>query len=53
MRVMKWDDNYLRMMKLNMGVFLRKYIDEILLKMTDVEERRCAYLHLYGVAQAS
>ena len=31
---------------------LRKYIDEILLNMTDVEERRCAYLHLYGVAQA-
>jgi HD superfamily phosphodiesterase len=31
---------------------LRKYIDEILLSMTDVEERRCAYLHLYGVAQA-
>lgn len=30
---------------------LRKYIDEILLNMTDVEERRCAYLHLYGVAQ--
>jgi HD superfamily phosphodiesterase len=31
---------------------LRKYIDEILLNMSDVEERRCAYLHLYGVAQA-
>lgn len=31
---------------------LRKYIDEILLNMTDVEERRCAYLHLYGVAQS-
>lgn len=30
---------------------LRKYIDDILLNMTDVEERRCAYLHLYGVAQ--
>jgi HD superfamily phosphodiesterase len=30
---------------------LRKYIDETLLNMTDVEERRCAYLHLYGVAQ--
>lgn len=30
---------------------LREYIDEILLNMTDVEERRCAYLHLYGVAQ--
>jgi HD superfamily phosphodiesterase len=31
---------------------LRKHIDEILLNMTDAEERRCAYLHLYGVAQA-
>jgi len=31
---------------------LRKYIDEILLNMTDVEERRCAYLHLYGVSQS-
>lgn len=31
---------------------LRKHIDEILLGMTDVEERRCAYLHLYGVAQS-
>ncbi len=31
---------------------LRQYIDEILLNMTDVEERRCAYLHLYGVAQS-
>jgi HD superfamily phosphodiesterase len=31
---------------------LRKYIDEIILNMTDVEERRCAYLHLYGVAQS-
>ncbi len=30
---------------------LRKYIDEILLSMTDIQERRCAYLHLYGVAQ--
>lgn len=30
---------------------LRQYIDEILLNMTDVEERRCAYIHLYGVAQ--
>jgi HD superfamily phosphodiesterase len=30
---------------------LRKYIDEIILNMTDVFERRCAYLHLYGVAQ--
>jgi len=31
---------------------LRQYIDEILLNMADVEERRCAYLHLYGVSQA-
>jgi predicted hydrolase (HD superfamily) len=31
---------------------LRKCIDEILLSMIDVEERRCAYLHLYGVAQS-
>lgn len=31
---------------------LRKYIDEVLLNMTDVGERRHAYLHLYGVAQA-
>lgn len=31
---------------------LRKYIDEVLLNMTDVEERRAAYVHLYGVAQA-
>ncbi len=30
---------------------LRKHINEILLNMADVEERRCAYLHLYGVAQ--
>jgi HD superfamily phosphodiesterase len=31
---------------------LRQHIDEILLNMKDVIERRCAYLHLYGVAQA-
>ncbi|MDP4146044.1 MAG: HD domain-containing protein [Bacillota bacterium] len=30
---------------------LREYIDEVLLNMADVEERRCAYLHLYGVSQ--
>jgi len=30
---------------------LRKYIDEVLLNMTDVKERRAAYVHLYGVAQ--
>ena len=31
---------------------VRKIIDEILLNMADHEERRCAYLHLYGVSQA-
>lgn len=31
---------------------LRNYIDEVLLNMTETFERRCAYLHLYGVAQA-
>jgi len=31
---------------------LRAYIDDVLLHMTDVFDRRCAYLHLYGVAQA-
>ncbi|MCL1862102.1 MAG: HD domain-containing protein [Defluviitaleaceae bacterium] len=31
---------------------LRDYIDDILLNMTDFENRRCAYLHLYGVSQA-
>jgi HD superfamily phosphodiesterase len=31
---------------------LRKRIDELLLNMTDVEERRSAYIHLYGVAQS-
>ena len=30
---------------------LRKYIDEIILNMTDYDERRCAYVHLYGVSQ--
>ena len=30
---------------------LRAYIDEIVLNMQDVEERRCAYVHLYGVSQ--
>ena len=30
---------------------LRKHIDEIILNMTDYEERRCAYVHLYGVSQ--
>ncbi|MBQ7925027.1 MAG: HD domain-containing protein [Lachnospiraceae bacterium] len=31
---------------------VRTIVDEILLNMKDAEERRCAYLHLYGVAQA-
>ena len=31
---------------------VREVVDEILLNMTDCEERRCAYLHLYGVSQA-
>ena len=31
---------------------VRLIVDEILLNMKDAEERRCAYLHLYGVAQA-
>lgn len=31
---------------------VREIVDDILLHMSDPEERRCAYLHLYGVAQA-
>ena len=31
---------------------VRELVDDILLNMTDDEERRCAYLHLYGVSQA-
>lgn len=31
---------------------LRNYLDELLLNTTDAQERRCAYSHLYGVAQA-
>ena len=31
---------------------VRQIVDGIVLNMTDHEERRCAYLHLYGVAQA-
>lgn len=30
----------------------RELVDKILLNMSDPTERRCAYLHLYGVAQA-
>lgn len=31
---------------------VRHIVDEILLNMIDNEERRCAYIHLYGVSQA-
>jgi len=31
---------------------LRQHIDETLLSMADTFKRRCAYVHLYGVAQA-
>lgn len=31
---------------------VREIVDDILFNMTDAVERRCAYLHLYGVAQA-
>ena len=31
---------------------VRACVDDILLHMTDTVERRCAYVHLYGVAQA-
>lgn len=37
---------------MNRVEILRKYIDKILLNMSDNEERRSAYLHLYGVAQS-
>lgn len=30
---------------------LRQYIDNMIFNMSDDEERRCAYVHLYGVAQ--
>lgn len=30
---------------------VREYVDNILLHMSDTTERRCAYLHLYGVSQ--
>lgn len=30
---------------------LREHIDKILLNMKDNQERRCGYLHLYGVSQ--
>lgn len=31
---------------------VRKYVDEMLLKIPDPEYRRCGYMHLYGVSQA-
>lgn len=31
---------------------VREYVDTVLLNMSDTFERRCAYLHLYGVSQA-
>lgn len=31
---------------------VRKHVDSILLHMSDAQERRCGYLHLYGVSQA-
>lgn len=31
---------------------VRELVDEILLNMSDPVEQRCAYLHLYGIAQA-
>lgn len=31
---------------------VREVVDDILLHMSDAVERRCAYVHLYGVAQA-
>ncbi len=31
---------------------VREIVDKLLLNMPDVHERRCAYVHLYGVAQA-
>mgnify|MGYP000843912860 CR=1 FL=1 len=31
---------------------VREYVDNILLNMSDVRERRSGYLHLYGVSQA-
>lgn len=31
---------------------VRAYVDDVLLHMTDSTEKRCAYVHLYGVAQA-
>ena len=32
---------------------LRKYVDEMLLQNEDLNERRCGYVHLYGVGMAA
>lgn len=32
---------------------VRVIIDDMLMKMNDVNERRCAYIHLYGVSQTA
>lgn len=32
---------------------VREVVDSIILSMPDDDERRCAYVHLYGVAQAA
>lgn len=32
---------------------VRAIIDDMLMKMNDVNERRCAYIHLYGVSQTA
>lgn len=31
---------------------VREYVDDVLLNMSDAKEKRCGYLHLYGVSQA-
>ncbi len=31
---------------------VREYVDTVLLHISDTTERRCGYLHLYGVSQA-
>lgn len=40
------------MVNMNRIERVREIVDNTLLHMADVVERRCAYLHLYGVAQA-
>lgn len=31
---------------------VREYVDDVLLRVSDTFQRRCGYLHLYGVSQA-